>query len=113
CEFLPLFDPVSAFRVDDGDQPDDTAVAAIPIPGKERKGAAAAGDLVEVAADILNPEDAVLEEDPVHRLPFGKILLPIASARPFLVFRRQMRMQRSVTLRPDRGRKWMVVGLRI
>src|ERR1700720_1398368 len=108
-----MFDPVGAFRIADRHQPDDAAVAAIPIPGEERKGAAAASDLVEVATDILNPEDAVLEEDPVYRLPFGEILLPIALPPPFLVFRRQKRMQRSVSLRAERGRKWIVVGLRI
>src|SRR5262249_54942281 len=99
----PLLDPVGALGVDDGDQANDAAVAALPIPREQREGAALAGDLVDVAADILDAEDAVLEQDAVDRLPVGKILLPVASARPCLAFLGQMRMQRAVALRADGG----------
>src|SRR5436190_24008259 len=54
CEPLPFLDPVRTLRIDDRDEPDDAAIAAIPIPGEEGEGAAAAGDLVDIAADILD-----------------------------------------------------------
>src|SRR3954447_7000786 len=110
-ELLPLLNSIAALWVDHRDQADDAAVAAVPVPGEEREGASLAGDLVDIAADVLDAEDTVLEQDAMDRLPFRKVLLPVAAARPFLVFLRQMRMQRTVALRPDRGRQRMVVGL--
>src|SRR6478672_11232199 len=112
-EFLSLFDPVAALRIDDRDQADDAAVAALPVPGEERKGAASAGDLVDVAADVLDAENAVLEQDAVHRLPIREVVFPVAAAGPLLVFRSKMRMQRPVALWPDGCCQGMVVGLRV
>src|SRR5450432_3490472 len=89
-EFLPLLDPIGAFGIGDRHQADDAAVALLPVPGKQREGDAPAGDLVEIAAHVLDAENAVLEQDAMHRLPFRKIVLPVAAARPFLVFLRQM-----------------------
>src|SRR3954451_11401493 len=110
-ELLPLLNSIAALRIDHRHQADDAAVTAIPIPREEREGAALAGDLVDIAADVLDAEDTVLEQDAMHRLPFRKVLFPVSAARPFLVFLRQMRMQRTVALRPDGGCKRMVVGL--
>src|SRR4030095_16579659 len=101
---------IGAFGVYDRDQSNNAAVATLPIPGKQRKGAASAGHLVDVAAHILHAENAVLEQNAMARLPFGKILLPVTPARPFLVFPGEMGMERSVALRPDGGCKRMVVG---
>src|SRR5450432_2562600 len=89
-EFLPLLDPIGTFGIGDRHQADDAAVALLPVPGEQREGDAPAGDLVEIAAHILDAQDAVLEQDAMHRLPFRKIVLPVAAARPFLVFLRQM-----------------------
>src|ERR1700752_4768311 len=100
-ELLPLLDAIGALGIDDGDQADDAAVAAIPVPREEREGAALARDLVDVAADILDAEDAVLEQDAMHGLPFREVVLPVAPARPLLVFVGEMRMQRAVALRAD------------
>src|SRR5262249_59505793 len=108
-EFLPLLDPVGAFGVDDGDQPNDAAVAPLPVPRKQREGAALAGDLVDVAADVLDAQDAVLEQDAVDRLPVRKILLPVAAARPRLVFLGEMRGQRPVARGAD-GRGGRATG---
>src|SRR5262245_64789520 len=110
-ELLPLVDPELLARVSDRDQPHDAAVAALPVPRKERKRAAPPGDLVDVAADILDAENAVLEQDAVHRLPFREIVLPVATARPLLVFLGEVRMQRAVALRADRGGERVIVGL--
>src|SRR5262249_22835670 len=63
--------------------------------------------------DILDAEDAVLEENPMYRLPVRKVFLPIAAARPFLVFLGEMGSERAVALRTDRGRERMIVRLRI
>ena len=71
-EERPLLDAVGWPRIGDRHQADDAAVAAIPVPREEREGEALAGDLVDVAADILDAENAVLEQDAVHRLPFGE-----------------------------------------
>src|SRR5262245_66620158 len=60
-ELLPLLDAIGTLGVDDGNEADDAAVAALPIPRKQREGAAPTGDFVDVAADVLNTEDAVLE----------------------------------------------------
>src|ERR1700682_3625027 len=62
-EFLPLLDPIGALGIGDRHQADDAAVAALPVPGEQREGAAPAGDLVEIAAHILDAENAVLEQD--------------------------------------------------
>src|SRR5262249_61267272 len=98
-ELLPALDAILAFRIDDRDEADDAAVAAVPIPREEREGAALAGDLVEVAADILDAEDAVLEQLVVHRLPLREVIGPVAAAGPGVVFFLQMRQQRTVALR--------------
>jgi hypothetical protein len=46
-------------------------------------------------------------------LPFGEIVFPVASPRPLAVLVGEMRMQRSVPLRTNGGREWMVIGLRV
>ncbi len=112
-ELLPFLDAIGAFWVGDGDQADDAAVAAVPVPREEREGAALARDLVDITADILDAENAVLEQDAVHRLPFREVVLPVAPARPFLVLRGEMRMQGAVAVRTDGGGERMVVGLGI
>src|SRR5262249_9151875 len=109
----PLLDPIGALGVDYRDQANDAAVAALPVPGKQREGAALAGDLIDVAADVLDAQNAVLEQDAVHRLPVGKIRLPVASARPRLVLLGEVRVQRAVALRADGGGERMVGGFRI
>src|SRR5206468_2157071 len=58
-------------------------------------------------------EDAVLEQDSVHRLPLREILLPIAAAGPLLVFLGEMRVQRPVALRADGGGERVIIGLRV
>src|SRR5262249_32361032 len=110
-ELLPFLDPITTLRIDDRHKADDAAVAALPVPREQRKRAAPAGDLVDVAADILDAEDAVLEQDAVHRLPIREILFPVAPAGPLLVLGGEMRMQRAVALRADRGGERMIVGL--
>src|SRR6478752_7343017 len=94
---------------------DDRAhlIAAIPIPGEISKGAPLSRDLVDVATDIFDSHDAVLEEDPMDGLPFGEIILPVAASRPLAVFLRQMRMQGAITLWADCGGERVIVRLRV
>ena len=49
----------------------------------------------------------------MHRLPGREIVLPIAAARPFLVFLGEMRGEWTVALRTDRGGERMIIGLRV
>src|SRR5262249_31751225 len=112
-ESLPVFNSILSPGIDNGDEANDGTVAAVPIPREERKRAPPAGDLVDVAADGLNAENAVLEQDAVNRLPIRKILFPIASAGPFLVLSCKMRQQRTVALRPDCGGQGVVIRLGI
>ena len=49
--------------------------------GKNAKVHALAGDRVEIAADVLDAENAVGEELAMHGLPLGMGLLPV-DARP-------------------------------
>src|SRR5260370_8851543 len=79
-EFLPFLDPIGALGISDCHQADDAAVAALPVPRKQREGDAPPGELVEIAAHILDAENAVLEQDAVDRLPFRDVVLPVDSA---------------------------------
>src|SRR5690242_21184481 len=52
-----------------------------PAPRKGKEGAALAGDGVELAADVLDPRDAVPHHDFVRRLPEREILDDVAPGR--------------------------------
>ena len=80
-ERLAVLDAVLLAAVDHRDEPDDAAVAAIPVDREEGEGAALAGDRVEIAADILDAEDAGLEDLLVDRLPFREVVLPVDARR--------------------------------
>src|SRR4029079_14445476 len=112
-EFPPALDTILAGRIDDRDQPYDAAVAAFPVPRKIGEGAAFSGDLVDIAADILNSENAVVEQDAVDRLPFRKIVFPVAPAGPFPIFLGQVRMQWAIALGADCRCERMVIRLRV
>src|SRR5260370_34001481 len=83
------------------------------MPREQREGGAPPGDLANVAADILDAENAVLEQNAVDRLPVRKVVLPVAPTRPLLVFLGEMRVQRAVAPRSDGGGEGMVVRLSI
>src|SRR5215211_4716061 len=74
-------EPVRLLRIDDGDHAHAAAFAMRPAPGEGHEGAPLAGHLVELAADILDPRNAVAHEDFVRRLPMGKIVEDIAAGR--------------------------------
>ena len=57
---LPRLEAEGLVRVDDREHPDHAAVAARPAPRQGHERAALAGDLVEVAADVLDAGDAAL-----------------------------------------------------
>src|SRR5262249_31863732 len=112
-EFLPLLDPVGALRVDDGNEPNDAAVAALPIPREQRKRAAPSTYLVDVAADVFDAQNAVYQPAAVYRLPMLDSLLPLATPQAALVILCKMRIQPTVALWPDGVGKRMIIRWRI
>ena len=81
----------------------------MPFPREALEGAALAGDLVEVGADILDGRDAGGEQRLVRRIPLREILDRLASGR-LLVFGQQILDLRAVAVRPERGRERMIDG---
>src|SRR3974390_3130326 len=65
-EFPPALDAILAVGVDDRDEPDDAAVTTIPVPREIGERATFARDLVDIAADVLDAEDAVVEQNAMH-----------------------------------------------
>ena len=97
----------SAGRIEDRHQPDDAGIAVVPFPRKALEGAALAGHLVEIAADILDGRDAGVEQRLVRRVPVREILDRVAAGR-LLVFRQQVLDLRAVAMRAERGRERMI-----
>src|SRR3954470_21179475 len=95
-------DAVVAGRVDDRDEADDAAVALDPAPGERGEGDALTGDLVDVAADVLEAADAVAEQGPGAGLPGGEVVGDLA-AGVLAVLVHDGRDQRAVRLHADRG----------
>src|SRR5438128_1404310 len=60
--------------VEHGNDAQGAAFALRPTPGKGQERAALAGNLIDVAADILDAGNAVGHHDLVRRLPVRKIL---------------------------------------
>src|SRR5262245_8732014 len=90
--FLQL-QPVVAARIDDGDHTHNAAVPFYPADRERGNGDTPAGDLVDVPADILEPGDAVAEQEAMARLPFGEDLPDRFSGL-------------ALKLRTDIGQKW-------
>src|SRR4051812_5908365 len=105
-------DAVIARRVDDRDEADDAAVALDPAPGEGGEGDALAGDLVDVAADVLEADDAVAEQGAVAGLPVREVVGHLA-AGVLLVLLDHARDERAVRLHPDRGAERVVERLAV
>src|SRR5437016_2869465 len=78
------------------------ALAVRPAPRERKEGAALAGDLVDVAADILDAGDAVGHHDLVRRLPMREVLDDVAAGRG-LVLVVEMGLRRPRAVRPEEG----------
>src|SRR5689334_2423028 len=86
-------------RVEHGDDTQRAAFAFGPAPRKGEERAAPAGDLVKLAADILDARDAIGHHDLVGRLPVRKILDDVVAGLG-LVLDVEMRLRRSGSVRP-------------
>src|SRR5262245_19445193 len=88
------------------------ALAVGPAPREGKEGAALAGDLVDVAADVLDPGDAVGHHDLVRRLPVGEIVDDVA---PGLgeIFVVEVRLRRPRPVRPEERAQRMVERLHV
>src|ERR1700722_9926027 len=69
------------FRIEHGDHAQRAALAFRPAPWKGEETAASSGDLVDLAADILDARNAVRHHDLVRRLPVRKVLDDVAAGR--------------------------------
>src|SRR4051812_3586450 len=105
-------DAVIARRVDDRDEADDAAVALDPAPRERGERDALAGDLVDVAADVLEADDAVAEQRPVARLPEREVLGHLAPGVR-LVLLDHARDERPVRLDADGGAERVVERLAV
>src|SRR5690349_17878658 len=74
-----VLDAVLAAPVDDGHQAHDATVALLPAPREGGESDALAGDLVDVAADVLDAADAGGEDRRVARLPIREVLDHLAA----------------------------------
>src|SRR5574341_959962 len=110
---LAPLDAVLAGRVDDCHQADDGAVAVLPADWEGGEGAAPAGDLVEVAADVLEADDAVAEELAVAGLPLGEVVAGVAPGQLLVLVQRPRRQRGAGCLRvpADGGRQRVVERL--
>ena len=79
----------------------------MPFPREALERAALAGQLVEIAADVLDGRDAGAEQHLVRGVPLREILDRVAAGR-LLVFRQQILDLRAVAVRPERGRERMI-----
>jgi hypothetical protein len=100
-------DPVCAPAVDDGDQPDHAGIALHPLPRIGVKGASPSHHLGNIATHVLDGGNAGLEQRPVRRIPFGKIVDGIA-AGGLLVFRQQKPDLWPIAMRPERSCERMI-----
>src|SRR6185437_831834 len=98
------FEPVSAYRIEEGDEADDAGIALAPQPGIGVEGRAPAGDLVEIAADILDGRDLRFQQRLMRGVPFREILQRLAADR-VLVLLGQISDLRPVAMRAQRGRE--------
>src|SRR4029453_16079362 len=99
-------------RIKHRDNPQRAAFAVRPAPGEREEGAALAGDLVDVATDILDARDAVGHHDLVRRPPIREILDDVTAGRR-LVFDIEMRLCRPRPVRPQKRAERMIERLHI
>src|SRR5262249_12407666 len=103
---LPRFEPERLLRVEHRHHPQRAALPVRPAPREREERAALAGDLVDVAADVLDARDAVGHHDLVRRLPIREVLGDVAAGRGLvLVVEMRLRRPRSVRAkeRAERG----------
>src|SRR5215467_13940984 len=99
-------------RIKHRDHPQRTALAVRPAPWECKEGAALAGDLVDVAADVFDAGDAVGHHDLVRRLPIREILDDVTAGRG-LVFDIEMRLRRARSMRPQERTERMIERLHV
>jgi hypothetical protein len=97
------FDPEIPAWIRDRHETHDTAVALLPAPWEGGKRHSLAGDLVDVAAYVLEATDARRQNRVVAGFPLGEILDYFAAglALVFFVDPRQEPVRCAGTMRPD------------
>ena len=108
----PRLESKALLRVEHRDHAQRAAFAVRPAPREREEGAALAGDLVDVAADVLDARDAVGHHDLVRRLPVREVLDDVAAGLG-LVFVVEMRLRRSRPVRPEEGAERMIERLHV
>src|SRR5262247_1720776 len=88
------------------------ALAVGPAPREGKEGAALAGDLVDVAADVLDAGNAVGHHDLVRRLPVREVVDDVAAGLGKILVV-EVRLRRPGTVRPEERAKRMVERLHV
>src|SRR5580704_867929 len=108
----PGFESKRLLRIEHGDDAQRAALALRPAPRKREEAAAAAGDGIDIAADILDAGNAVGHHDLVRRLPVRKIFDDVMAGLG-LVLDVEMRLRRARTMRAEEGAKRMIERLHV
>src|SRR5262245_44518502 len=98
--------------IDDGDHAQRAALAVGPAPREGDEGAALAGDLVDVAADVLDAGNATGNPDLVRRLPVREVVDDVAAGLGKILVV-EVRLRRPGTVRPEERAKRMVERLHV
>src|SRR4029078_9623444 len=84
-------------RIEHRHHPQRAALAVRPAPGEREEGAALAGDLVDIPADVFDAGDAVGHHDLVRRLPVRKVVNDVTTGfGEILVVEMRLRRPRPV-----------------
>src|SRR5580692_10218267 len=108
----PRFETKRLLRIEHGDDAQRAALAFRPAPWKGEERAAAAGDLVDIAADILDAGNAVGHHDLVRRLPVRKIFDDVTAGLGLVLYV-EMRLRRSRSVRAQERAERMIERLHV
>src|SRR5580700_6232420 len=108
----PGFETKRLLRIEHGDHAQRAALALRPTPRKREERAAAAGDGVDIAADILDAGNAVGHHDLVCRLPIRKIFDDVMAGLR-LVLDVEMRLRRARSMRTEERAERMIERLHV
>src|ERR1700722_1461685 len=108
----PRFETKRLLRIEHGDDTQRAALALRPAPRKREERAAAAGDGVDIAADILDAGDAVGHHDLVRRLPVREILDDVMAGLG-LVLDVERRLRRARSMRAEERAERMIERLHV
>src|SRR5215510_16364969 len=108
----PRLESKSLLRIEHRDHPQRAAFAIRPTPREREERAALAGDLVDVATDVLDARDAVGHHDLVRGLPVREVLDDVTAGLG-LVLGVEMRLRRARPMRPQERAERVIERLHI